>query len=764
MTSNKIISNKMISEAQNYFVTLLRGINPTTVTFALKTCLALVIGYALSFRFNFSPITTALTIIVLNTQYLGSSVDKALLRITGTFAGGGIAIVLMAILAQEKYTLLFTLAVMNAFLFYKMQGSRYPYAWFTCALALMIVGFSSLENPDNTFHAAVSRVSGVLLGIVTSLVVQGLLWPSKAGEDYEKQLRSILSQTCKLLKLKYSTYITDGNDANKIPKMEKNIILSTPHLETTLTAAARDTGRFSRFTKSYIVLNDLIKDLVYHIFDLGETFKNCAAYPDLILIINNSETYTETLNLVEQNLRKLIADCDLPRDGSIKNESFAVFEAEYKTKMDSLIAEFKSMELEPEKELALAIMLKKLAELSSLIQKIHSTLLSVENPEKMEFFNAILPEIFQIEKSFEIFSPRFVKAITSALIIMLASIFWIRTAWPIGYVNFLLFAWVLSYVNVISPIIPTRSLIYTLFCAAIIGFIMYFMALPRLDNFLQLASVIILGFVPFCYMMNVPSPLTAAFGMLGASWLVSFSYITVGQTLSFSTYMNTFIGIGGGVLLGILILSIISYRRPEKEFKKQLVSFFALCHKTVNGLDKHKPWTDKGRSILLGARRELAGKIKLIALWSTMLNYNRTDSYNRQKIGSLLSSILNIIFRLDSLERARREYKQESLITPVGKIEEEMCRTIIDRFSLLEHSIANGEQVPDFSDISGNISYLVTKLREAGKHDNLDEKSRQVAVQILLLTGFYQSLLSSLTECRDQVNSLDWNEFDHAYF
>jgi uncharacterized membrane protein YccC len=249
----------------------LKKLDPNSTHFALKTCLALVVGYGLAFLLNFSAQTTAITVLILNTRYLGSSVDKGVLRITGTLAGAVVALFLMGFLAQERFLFIFVVAVLNAFLFYMMQGSRYPYAWFVCAMTILIVGFGSVENPDNIFHLAVSRVSGVILGIISSLLVHGLLRPSRAGDDFEKQLRNILHEAGELLDLKYSDYILERANANQIAKLERNTISNLPKLKSTLDAASHDTGRFSRFLKSYNVLIAQTDALLHLIYVISQT-------------------------------------------------------------------------------------------------------------------------------------------------------------------------------------------------------------------------------------------------------------------------------------------------------------------------------------------------------------------------------------------------------------------------------------------------------------------------------------------------------------
>ena len=741
----------------------LRKLDPHSTNFALKTCLAVVLGYGLAFLLNFSGSTTAITVLVLNTRYLGSSVDKAMLRIAGTLAGALIALFLMGFLAQERFLFIFVVALLNAFLFYMMQGSRYPYSWFVCAMTILIVGFGSVENPDNIFHTAVSRASGVILGIISSLLVHGLLRPGRAGDDFQKQLRNIIQEAGELLDLKYSDYILDSADAHQIAKLERNTISGLPKLKSTLNAASHETGRFSRFLKSYNVVIAQTDTIANFIFVLGETFKNCSAYPSLKSSIQKSQILSEIMELIKSHMGTLVSDCDLPRDSTIVKDDSA-FQAEFEANLDSLTREFKSKELDPESILAFSIMKKKLREFASHIIKFRSILLSVESPGKSEFFSASQPEIFEIQQSFSITSPRSIKAITSALMIMLASIIWITTDWPLGYSSFLLLLWAISYINIITPAVPTRTILSGFIWAAAVGSVMYFILMPQFENFLQLAPLIIIMLFPFCYNMNNPNPLNAAWGMLGAILLLMFANISEVQTYSFSTYVNTFIGTGGGLLIGLIILSIFSYRRPEIEYKKQMILFFGSCEEMLKQLDEHKPWTPKGRSILFSGRKELINHIKNTILWASTLNYERTPDNDKTKVEALLSSLEDITFRLDSLEQARQEYKDDSSITSLRKKWTDMHQALNQEFRLLKDSISNGEQVPEFPDTSELVKQISADLKDIRSREGASENLNELAVRILLLTGFYQSLTVSLAECRQRVNALDWKAWDQEYF
>jgi hypothetical protein len=167
---------------------------------------------------------------------------------------------------------------------------------------------------------------------------------------------------------------------------------------------------------------------------------------------------------------------------------------------------------------------------------------------------------------------------------------------------------------------------------------------------------------------------------------------------------------------------------------------------------------------LFSGRKELTNHIQNTILWAGTLNYERTPDNDETKVKSLLSSLENITFRLDSLEQARQEYKDDSSITSLRKKWTDMHQALVQEFKLLKDSISNGQQVPDFPDISELVKQISTDLKDIRSREGASENLNELAVRILLLTGFYQSLTLSLAECRQRVNALDWKAWDQAYF
>jgi len=740
-----------------------RKLDINNAELALKTCIALVIGYGAAFLLNISATTTVITIIVLNVRYLGASLDKSILRIFGTLASAVLTLFFIGMLAQERVLFIAVMAVFSIVFIYIMQGSRYPYAWFVCAFTTVMLSFIAVDDPDNTFHSVVSRVSGVLLGIVSVLVVHGLLWPNRAGDDFEKQLKNILDNCRKLLTLKYSDYVKDDADNPDSGSIEKNVIVSLPKLRSTLNSASFDTGQFSRYLKSYNVLIDNIVTLVSIIVAFGETIRNSLGSQALKEIMNRSEEFNETFTLLENQIHKIVQLCNESRDGSVLIGESA-FQQRMDSNLNSVIDEVKSQDLDIFDASRITAMISKLRKLTSQVIKTQSVLLTVEDPKNFEFFNAPEPDIFEKDKKFSISSPRVSKALFSGLVIILASTVWIFTNWPLGTSKFVFFAWIIAYINVVSLYVPPRSLLVGLVWGAAAGSVMYFLIMPVLDGFLQLAPFIIVFLFPFCYMMFSSNPITYIRGMMASLFVIMFIDVSESQTYSFSSYINIFIGSGGGFLMGLLTLSLFEHRVPEKEFRTKLASFFGTCEKIINHLEEYKPWTPEGSSILKTGKKELFDHIKTCRMWSGVLNYDRVLANDKGKVSNLMAAIEALFFRIDSLEQARKEFQDESSIDSLRGKGKELEQKVLEVFKSFQDSLSNSESVPELPDISELIKEIRIELENLRGQARGDESVKKLAGKVLMIIGFYHAFTESIIECRNSINALDWKAWDQAYF
>lgn len=743
---------------------ILEKLDPLSAQLAIKTCLAIVIGQALALWLGWSATIVAITILMLQTRYLGSTLDKSILRLAGGAGGAVVALVVMVLFPQNRFLFIGTIALLTIIGIYIQQGSRYPYAWLIGIVSLSLVAFLNIfkQNPYGTFEFAILWTSSMALGVVVLLLVHGILWPNPAGKDFEKGVKSVLEKSRELFSFKVRAVFEDQPYLHETASIEKGLIMLLPKLRTTLATAALDTGRYHNYQQQYNSLLDQLGTLVRLIVAFGETINVCSESSSLKSTLAGSDSFRSEVRTLENMLDDVVAVLTQDRSGTV-DPAVTAYRNEIDEEIKLLVADLKP-HIHNVRELSvLAAMISKFKKLAYQIVNFRIILATVENRKIKESPQASPQTLPELQTSFSLKSLRFRKAALGGIIVVMACTLWITTNWPYPF-KMILFALVPILINAMVPWLPPRPLLKSLVWGSIVAFVLYFKIMPLLDGYVQLAPVLIIVFFPFCYFMNSSRPTTAAISMFSGLWVLELISVSQSQSYSFTGFMNSFIGISGGIGLALLTLAVFSPRVPEKEFRRQLALFFETCEKTIKELEEHKPWTPDGKSILISRNKELIDHIKLCGLWSTMLNYDRVASNDKNKVDSLLAAIGALTFRLESFEHARRDFKDESLLVSLKDETQELHQAVIETFSSFKNSISKGEHVPELPDISNLKNNIRADLEELGEQAKADENVRELVGQVMVVLGFYPALTESLRECRQRVNALDWKAWDQAYF
>lgn len=764
MAVNKSIIVEDISSALNWVEIRVKSLDPLSVQLAIKTCLAIVVGQSIALWLGWNASIPATTILMLQTRYLGSTLDKGILRVAGGLGGSVVALFVMALFPQDRFLFIATISLLTVIGIYTQQVSRYPYAWLIGIVSLVLVAFLKIvtQDPYGTFEFAVTWTSGIALGVVTILFVHGIFWPNLAGKDFEKELKYALDYSRKLFTLKVRAIFEDQPSLHEVASVEKSLMTLLPKLRQTLATAALDSGRFHNYEQRYSDLLDQLGTLARLIVAFGETISACVEYSSLKSVLAESNSLRSAVHSLEGMLDDLIAALAQDRGGKA-NPGITDYRNDIDEKVKVVVGDLK-LQIHNVTELSvIAAMVSKLKKLAYHIVDLRIFLASVENKEirlSTQDATQVPPEL---KPSFSLKSLRFRKALLGGLVVVMASVLWITTNWPVAN-KLILFATVPMTINAMLPWLPPRPLLRSLVLGGGVGFLLYFLIMPLLDGYWQLAPVLIIVFFPFCYFMNSSRPTTAAMSMFSGMWIVQLISISQSQSYSFTGFINNFIGISGGFGLALLALAVFSPHVPEKEFRNQLALFFGKCEKTIKELREHKPWAARGKSILASISKELMNNIRSCGLWSTMLNYDRVVSNDKTKVGSILAAIIELAFRLESLEHARRELKDESLIPSLKDRSDELRRALPEAFLLIKNSISQAEHIPELPDISDLIDQVRAGLEGLREQVKADEHVREIAGQVLVVTGFYLALAESIGECRRRLNAIDWKSWDQAYF
>ena len=153
------------------------------VPFALRTTLALLLAYGVSFAIQLDSASSAgITVAIVAQSTPGMSLSKAAYRVAGTLLGGVAGLVLVAAYAQDRTMLLtgFTLWLGACTFVASLLRDFRAYGAVLAGYTVGIVAVGNIDTPDAAFLSALNRVAAVLIGVSSMAAVNTLLSPPSA--------------------------------------------------------------------------------------------------------------------------------------------------------------------------------------------------------------------------------------------------------------------------------------------------------------------------------------------------------------------------------------------------------------------------------------------------------------------------------------------------------------------------------------------------------------------------------------------------------
>lgn len=142
--------------------------------FSVRTWLALCLGLATAFWCQISsPAGTAVTVMILAQPLRGQALSKAAYRLVGTFAGVVVSIILVSCFSQDRPIFLGGVALWLAFctLVGSLERDFRAYGALLAGYTVTLVAVNSIDRPGSVFDAAMSRASGIGIGVAATTVV-----------------------------------------------------------------------------------------------------------------------------------------------------------------------------------------------------------------------------------------------------------------------------------------------------------------------------------------------------------------------------------------------------------------------------------------------------------------------------------------------------------------------------------------------------------------------------------------------------------------
>lgn len=720
-------------------------LDSTQALIAAQSCAAIVVGYGLALRFDWKASSVATTVIVLQTAALGSTLNKAALRMVGTLAGAVAGLALVTFFAHDRVLFILGMALLTGVCVWAMQTSSHTYAWLLVLLTGAIVGWPAATNPLNAFQTSVDRVTAVTVGVILSGLAQGVFWPVTASGQYERSIRELLKGSRGLLQLVRRGLLEHQMDTEAIAKTESQLLSLANSLSTTLEAARGDSKQLDKFAVQYQQLSNELCNLF--IATTPITDASIQWVQDSTLVTLESATLSSMFDSIDKAFVATIEQLSLPRDGTVRptDSDYAMFVS---TDSDVQVSEIFDLK----DTVATSLVRDRLHAIGVVAARVRKALAEVEDPHR-----AVQPRTRTLAPG-PAPGIRMMKSALATLQVMLAACFFVTLDWPLGLETAMMLVMILAYINAQMPVaLLTRPILKSVAIALPLAALFHFVVMPRVDSFMELAPWLALLFFPLMYGVanhNPSTSLAAKLSVLLVNALISVS--TTPPSYDFASFANAYLGMSGGFGVVLLLAYLFETRNPRRGLHQLLSAMLSESADYLKKLDDY-PHSTPERAELADAHHKRSlkslGKMKKL---SALIDFRQDPCVSRGQLEGVMRTVDVLMLKLLSASEP-----QADKLNGAVKRTRDWC---IDSLIATESALGECQPVsikppsyPLFDDMES------TALR-VWQSSSSSQEATDAARGLATLTQYYGSLVAAISDCQRELNTVDWKRWSQSYF
>lgn len=354
-----------------------------------------------------------MTVVIVANIYVGSIIDKAILRVVGTVIGVWLGFVLARMIANSLFLYLLINLLLITVAVYYYNFSTYAYAYLLGALGAFIVIAQLATNPEEVFNVAIWRPIEIGLGVLVSAAAAFCLFPNNIHEHIQKNVAEIFDSLSQLFEALKTALLAE--DISLIEISNSNLALKKTLKKTIemIGFMRRELGIKREKIDQFRVLLDLFFDLTRAI----SYFSNSCE-------IKRQEEISAFSKNIEQVFSAICHDL-----GGLKDAFFIETSMPKTLKTGEAIEAFNvAIENEPNANSA-----RKCLDLITLLQQIN-TMFTTLNDILISHQPQIASQKTFITRQQQLSSdPDIIKhSIKAGLAAILALVFWLISNWPGG--------------------------------------------------------------------------------------------------------------------------------------------------------------------------------------------------------------------------------------------------------------------------------------------------------------------------------------------
>lgn len=164
--------------------------------FSLKTFTAAMLALFIAFRLDLSePSWSVTTVYIVSQPFSGMVLAKSLYRMLGTFIGAVMSLVFVALFSNTPELFCLALALwigLGTFVTIYLRDAPQAYVGMLSGYSAAIIGLAAALAPEQAFDIAVARCLEISLGIACGALMHHVVFPRRAGDALHKALHAML--------------------------------------------------------------------------------------------------------------------------------------------------------------------------------------------------------------------------------------------------------------------------------------------------------------------------------------------------------------------------------------------------------------------------------------------------------------------------------------------------------------------------------------------------------------------------------------------
>jgi uncharacterized membrane protein YccC len=182
---------------------------------AIKIALAMVLAYGVALSNDWDHADwAAFSVAFCTLSTVGESLNKGLLRLSGTLLASLATVTLITLFPQDRWLFLIGMSIFTGFCTYMMSGTSRWYFWYVAGFSVPLLALAGGSDPLNDFQTVVTRTEETALGIVSYSLVWLLIWPTSTREALENAVRRLVAAHRQLAAHYLTPTIGETHDAD----------------------------------------------------------------------------------------------------------------------------------------------------------------------------------------------------------------------------------------------------------------------------------------------------------------------------------------------------------------------------------------------------------------------------------------------------------------------------------------------------------------------------------------------------------------------